>query len=248
MPADPRSPLVITGMHRSGTSLVARFLHHTGVHLGDDLLGPIKSNRYGHYEDVDILAFHKQILLREFGHTMWVPAAPQTNEDDRAMAGKLIAVRAGKKERWGWKEPRTSLFLDFWDALLPNAGYLFLARHPASVLDSLARRTRSRWYHAPRHNRFLRNWLLYTRLCYDFYVKNERRCLLVTLEGILSTPEAFVDALARKLAISADANRFRDTYDEKALTREPSRTWLCWPVLYLKCLSFFRQVRETADV
>lgn len=247
MQVDPQAPLLITGMHRSGTSLVARFLHHAGIDLGRDLLGPANSNRYGHYEDVEILEFHKQILLREFGHNMWVPAAPLTNEDDRATAKRLITER-GEKERWGWKEPRTTLFLDFWDALLPNARYLFLARHPASVMDSLARRTNSRWYHVPRHNRFLQNWLLYTTLCYDFYVKNQGRCLLVTLEAILSAPEVFVDALAEKLDISTEANRFRDTYDEAALTREPSRTWLCWPHLYLRCLSFFRRVQEAADV
>jgi len=227
--------------------LVARFIHHAGIDLGSNLLGPMNSNRYGHYEDVEILAFHKRILQREFGHTMWVPAAPQTNEGDRATAIRLITERE-KKERWGWKEPRTALFLDFWDALLPEARYLFLTRHPASVLDSLARRTRSRWYHVPRHNRFLQNWLLYTALCYDFYVKNEGGCLLATLEAILSAPEKFTHALASKLALSTDVNLFRDMYDERALNKEPSGTWLCWPHLYLKCVSLFRRIQEAADV
>jgi hypothetical protein len=84
------TPIIITGMHRSGTSLVARFVHHSGVDLGDRFVGAKPSNPYGHYEDVEILEFQRSILLREFGHSMWVPGPPPINAEDRGKAKDLV--------------------------------------------------------------------------------------------------------------------------------------------------------------
>ena len=41
---------------------------------------------------------------------------------------------------WGWKDPRTCLFLDFWREHLPEARFLFVYRPPLEVLMSLVRR------------------------------------------------------------------------------------------------------------
>lgn len=44
------APVCVTGMHRSGTSLVARLLHECGFHLGreDELLAPNPANVEGY--------------------------------------------------------------------------------------------------------------------------------------------------------------------------------------------------------
>jgi hypothetical protein len=49
-------------MHRSGTSLISQWLSHCGLHLGERLLGPGIGNAEGHFEDLDFLEFHEQIL------------------------------------------------------------------------------------------------------------------------------------------------------------------------------------------
>ena len=54
--------LVITGMHRSGTSLIAAILREAGVHLGDQLIGADTGNIRGHFEDVDFVQFHQTVL------------------------------------------------------------------------------------------------------------------------------------------------------------------------------------------
>ncbi|MDP4350266.1 hypothetical protein QSG17_25820, partial [Escherichia coli] len=58
----------------------------------------------------------------------------------RREAAALIAVRAGRGSGWGWKDPRTTLFLDFWSEFLPDARYLLVFRRPWEVVDSLFRR------------------------------------------------------------------------------------------------------------
>lgn len=56
--ASPPAPvLVITGMHRSGTSFAASLLHDAGLYLGGRMLAPHASNPLGHFEDLEFYEF-----------------------------------------------------------------------------------------------------------------------------------------------------------------------------------------------
>ena len=59
---------VVLGMHRSGTSAVARALKAVGVSLGDTLIPPsIGVNDRGFWEDAEINALNIE-LLEALGH------------------------------------------------------------------------------------------------------------------------------------------------------------------------------------
>lgn len=239
---DSSSPLIITGMHRSGTSLLAGFFHRSGIHLGDVLLGASPTNPSGHFEDVEILEFHRAILQREFGHTMWAPKPPQLTSADRSEAEALVAQRMSKAGAWGWKEPRTCLFLDLWDELLPAANYLFVIRHPRLVLDSLGRRNNTRFYHFWVHNRFVRAWIVYNAECLRFYQEHPGRCVLVQLEELLQSPRAAIAHWSRWLGVSLDVEVFQSLYDPAVLADRPAQIRLASPVLYRASLSLYRQM------
>ena len=57
-----RTAIIITGMHRSGTSLTASLLQSAGVKIGDRLMGKGTGNSQGHFEDLDFVEFHQQVL------------------------------------------------------------------------------------------------------------------------------------------------------------------------------------------
>jgi hypothetical protein len=210
------------------------------------MLGSQASNPFGHYEDTEILNFHKQILVRQFGHTMWVPSAATTSEYDKVIARKLLEHRE-RNAQWGWKEPRTSLFLDFWSQLLPRANYLFVVRHPALVLDSLARRTKSDWYQIWKHNRFLRGWLVYNQACFDFYKQHKNQSILVVLEKVLTAPERFAALLSSRLKMTFSADVFRKQYVESAVKRKPTNRWLSSPALRRHTIEQFHELMLNAD-
>ena len=241
------TPLIIAGMHRSGTSLLARFIHHSGVDLGDRFVGARPSNPFGHYEDVEILDFQQAILLREFGPSMWVPRLPPLTTADRSAAEDLLMARK-EKSHWGWKEPRTSLFLDLWSELLPDAFYLFIVRHPLLVLDSLSRRNHTRFYHFNKHNTFLEAWLLYNRACFRFYLNHRPRCILITLEGLLEQMEQFAILLSERLSLNFDVEGMRMLYDPTILARDKRKRVLVSPVLRAECFSVYKQLSEAADL
>ena len=56
------------------------------------------------------------------------------------MQKDFIVQRQKKKSPWGWKEPRTCLFLNLWNKVIPRAYYLILFRDYQEVVASLLRR------------------------------------------------------------------------------------------------------------
>ena len=71
----PPLRLIVTGMHRSGTSFVASLLAAWNVRIGDRLLPADRGNPCGYFEDVDFLELNRRILVActppEDGHRDW---------------------------------------------------------------------------------------------------------------------------------------------------------------------------------
>ena len=136
----------ITGMHRSGTSMVARLLNLCGLYLGKnaDLIPPNPTNPAGHWENRHLVALNDE-LLGGMGATWNSPPRVQSRRRKRASKGmkkeaaKLLeGLRRGGI--WGWKDPRNCLTLDFWAQMVPGLKVVICLRNPLEVAESLARR------------------------------------------------------------------------------------------------------------
>ncbi len=141
------STLTVAGMHRSGTSLTAQWLARCGVHVGDAcaLSAAAIGNPRGQFEDEDFVRLHESIL-RDNGLDSsmvrgLIPLHVSRARED--VARELIRVREGHG-LWGWKDPRTALFLSLWKRLLPDLRVLAVYRPPDAVVDSLLRRRQAR--------------------------------------------------------------------------------------------------------
>jgi len=142
-----RGPVCIGGMHRSGTSMVAKLLHGCGLYLGleQDLMPPASYNPGGFWENLKFVEINETIL-NEFGGA-WdcPPPMPDGWElqeevlDQGARAEALLQEFTGH-EPWGWKDPRNSLTLPFWMALVPDIKSVVCVRNPLEVALSLHRR------------------------------------------------------------------------------------------------------------
>lgn len=134
--------LIILGMHRSGTSLITQWLHKCGLHVGDRLMGSSESNKDGHFEDLDYVRLHEEILKNyKFPGAGFV--TEQLNLKDRYYIEKLrsnVEFKRRLHNQWGWKDPRTCLFLDYYPELLPEAKYLVILRDYNEVVTSLIKR------------------------------------------------------------------------------------------------------------
>ncbi len=147
-PSLPGKPLLVLGMHRSGTSFLASALQSMGVHIGDDLLPGNEGNPRGHFEATSVLDFHLRALVSRAEDRTRFPDGGIYRErpldftptDDELKQAQNIVGELARPGFWGWKEPRTCLFLPFWFDLLPLARGVVVYRHPLEVFVSLVRR------------------------------------------------------------------------------------------------------------
>jgi lipopolysaccharide biosynthesis protein len=139
-------PVAIAGMHRSGTSMIARLLNLCGLYLGesDDLLPATDNNRAGFWERAKLVDINNQILNRLSGGWDMVPSIePGWTSQNIFNNLKIAALQEiqtlSQHQPWGWKDPRTSLVLEFWIELIPDLKFVICIRNPCEVYHSLAK-------------------------------------------------------------------------------------------------------------
>ena len=143
--------VAVLGMHRSGTSLVARAVGALGVPLGDNLWGPREEdNPTGFWEDRDVVELDKELLERAGvdWNSLVVPEARSWTgasfQDLKERALAVVRERLSHHGAWAFKDPRAARVLPFWVEVLRAAGadasYVLTVRHPVNVAASLGRR------------------------------------------------------------------------------------------------------------
>ena len=218
MPSDtptahrPRSPvLVITGMHRSGTSVTAQTLQAAGLFIGERLMPAHWSNPDGHFEDLD---FHElsRAIIADNGYPcsgLLSDVRISVSISRRAEAQALVARRRALGVPWGWKDPRSVLLLDLWADLLPEAHFLFTFRAPWDVTDSLFRRGDPACQDDPMLG--LRTWLHYCRAIRDFVRAEPSRSVVFEVSQLSSAPDRCIGEVSSRTGIRLDGSvdRFR---------------------------------------
>jgi hypothetical protein len=165
-----RPPIILIGMHRSGTSLLSRLLAMVGIHLGRDLDDNDESR---HVRGINKHTFRAagqaewntpELVIKAMHDPTFV-AAQAIHYRAHLFAGVggflywgagrwLTLRRGGMLPSWGWKDPRTSLTLPAWLRLFPQAYVVHIIRNGIDVAISLHRRQMAkskRWRVHPDH-------------------------------------------------------------------------------------------------
>jgi len=144
--------ICILGMHRSGTSSVARAINLLGAYLGKDVkvCGRGPDNPEGFWEHSDICALQGRVLAGL--NRTWDTAVPLPYQWHRSAAArsfsdelkKLVASDFAGRPLWAWKDPRTCLLMPLWRDVLEELETrllcVFVVRNPIDVTHSLNKR------------------------------------------------------------------------------------------------------------
>ncbi len=191
--------LVILGMHRSGTSMLARLLEQVGFAVGskEELLAAQADNPLGFWERRDVVALNNDILSRQ--GTAWY--GPRVTEDAGIGFQKQIEeLVAGFERPWLLKDPRMVLTWPEWERTMDDAAVIFLHRHPLAVGRSLQRR-----------NGFPLSYGVSLWEYYNRYVLSRlagRQYLCLGYEQLLADPSTVLAGLKQQLQL---ANAWPDT-------------------------------------
>lgn len=149
-------PVIIIGMHRSGTSMISRMIEALGLFQGKE---KDPNNEAFFFQHIN------EWLLRQSGGA-WDYPGPLglllENARVRADAVELIRKRLASRQAisffgrrsfidfttpaqvhgpWGWKDPRNTFTLPLWMDIFPNARVIHVLRHGVDVAASLRARS-----------------------------------------------------------------------------------------------------------
>lgn len=137
----PIKTIVVLGMGRSATSLVAKALSHE-IFMGDKLLPPAPDNPHGFFENTRFVELNDAILAAAGGS--WSDPPPEKDilgQSHRFNDRIRELIREEQREPlWGWKDPRTALTIRLYVPHLTNPHFVCCFRDPHDVALSLRRR------------------------------------------------------------------------------------------------------------
>jgi glycosyltransferase involved in cell wall biosynthesis len=141
--------LLVLGMHRSGTSSLARLLNLAGAYFGPEGIAtdPNSENPKGFWERRDVRAVCDG-LLHGGGYDWWkiagfsVDNIPQEVRDLRLDEFRNIVYQLDAHRPWVMKEPRLCLLLPILRPALEAPVYVHVVREPLEIAESLATRNR----------------------------------------------------------------------------------------------------------
>lgn len=218
----PPPCVIVLGMHRSGTSLLAGSLEAAGLYLGDvNHAAPF--NRKGNKENEPIRGFHNELLAKNGASWDRPPRRQiQWKQPDEERARSLVEPYFRAALPWGFKDPRTIWLVEGWLRLLPAARIVGVFRHPSLVVRSLAARTGDL---ATGTGEALKLWCAYNSELLRLHRKY--RFPLVHFASDATLQEDFIAPLtsfARSVGLSGPLDRFFDSALVHQTERGPAGT------------------------
>jgi hypothetical protein len=238
--------------------------------MGEEMLPADANNRLGYFEDLDFVELNRRMLaavvpVGQRGHSDWgwTEEMPPSGVDTRLLEGfvdaadELVAYRrsqamggAGGRERearcWGWKDPRTTVLLDFWNARIPDARYLFIYRAPWDVADSMQRIGAAEFL---RHPEFAYEiWRHYNHALLAFAQAHPDRTLVVSAAGVMRDPHALLELVESRLHVRLDHDRCEEVAHPSLMIAADSRSAGLGAAADPACTELFLQLEDVADL
>ena len=182
------SVVVVLGMHKSGTTLIADTLHRSGIPMiGAELdVGYDDGNKM---ERDETRALNMELLGDNGRQSMRViqPLASENVTSAQRDQARAVIDTVGL-DVWGFKDPRTLLTFGFWQDVLEDPILVGIFRNPVEVFGHYLRRAGRRWI--SRDPTFLpdalRAWCVYNNHLLDLKHRHPQMLLLEYAEFMTS--------------------------------------------------------------
>jgi GT2 family glycosyltransferase len=175
--------------------MVTRLLHRCGLELGpeSDLMPPQADNPEGFWEHLRFVALNDE-LLAALGGAWDLPPKPDESFtgpplNPLRLKARLLIEGFAPANVWGWKDPRNSLTLPFWQDLLPGLRTLIVVRNPLEVAHSMRERNGTSYSFA------LRLWEIYNQRLLQ--TASEKHRLVTDYDSFFTDPESELRRILR---------------------------------------------------
>lgn len=216
-------------MHRSGTSLVSSWLEECGLKIYDDnkFMEEAPSNPKGHFEDRDFVDLQSEAILSSFplsrGWKVFESKSLTFTPEEKKKAKEIMEKRNEKYDSWGWKDPRTVLFLKEWKELIPELKVVILWRPLKESISSLVRRSLSvNRKSISKIGLFsaAKVWKSYNELACEYKEEYESDTLLLPFSGVINNDREVIDLIVGILGVNLSYKPINYVYDKRLLNRK----------------------------
>jgi hypothetical protein len=156
---------VVLGMARSGTTVLAETLHHSGIDMGEEIDPSVPYDAKNDYERLATKAISQEILLGDRWRSSLNMPRPDRLVITPDQALRMSAIVEGLSSRgvdWGFKYPRTVFLYPEWAEVLGPHRVIAIYR---DWREMWPRYRKKRVRHHPanllRAGRFVRRWVEY---------------------------------------------------------------------------------------
>ncbi len=227
--------IVVLGMHRSGTSLVAGVLHHLGVNMGKEMLGGDRFNPFGHFENKKIIKLNEEILKEAGGSWYAPPSSEKILKVREKFKNKIKEIIESEKSKlWGFKDPRTSLTIELFLPFLENPYFIVCYRNKREIIKSLIRRDKMNFEYASRLID-----LYYERITKFFEAHRDLRRINVKYEEMMRKPRVVLEKIICFLDIQVTEDAVK-----KALSFVHSRFEVKIAKILCRIKGFFERITK----
>jgi len=225
----PERPIIVIGMHRSGTSLLAKLLEDLGVAMG----------KWRGKNTSEAMFFrHRNELLLSLAHASWDnPEAFSHALDNPHWRRALARVAAcdlgttrtlnflppkaldrftsAPNQFWGFKDPRTTITLPIWRDIFPDAKIINIVRDGKAVASSLQQRSKKHLQDGVLLSLVsldqamgLSLWAEYVLTAHKHCASLPQGCYLeIRYENLLQAPEAVLLGIAEFIGMNVDSEQ-----------------------------------------
>lgn len=186
---------IVLGMHKSGTTLVSRLLHSSGIEMVD-----VEDDRTydqgNQFERKSTSQFNKDLLNCEGKHSIEVPlklnlaAVPS---ELRSAVEYHVGALCGAEKDWGFKDPRSCLTYDFWREVIPSHRLVVIFRDVSEVHGRYSKKSRLGLL---RGVRTLKAWYVYNEACLNAYATADPKHRIILDYGDLMHGETALKRLS----------------------------------------------------
>ena len=195
--------ILVSGMHRSGTSALSGILHHLGNSIGKHILPPAPDNPKGFFENKAVVNFNTSILHKldlTWDSIFSMPPnwrnllnLEKLTEDFK----NLITEEFGNDQNIIIKDPRINILLPIYkEYFFPeNLKIIYIVRKPINVIQSLINRN------SFKANKCALMWLVHNNNIID-NINNYENCI-IDYDQMTVNPISEINNILNKLSINS---------------------------------------------
>ena len=196
-------------MHRSGTSIITKFLECFDINIGSDFFLPRIDNKQGFFEDISFYRINRKILEKNEleWNTIIDPTKLKLNLSElnqRDVYHCNIIKNINNNLSFAFKDPRIQLTLSYWKKFLNNKTkieYIYCFRHPRKIFNSIKKRDKMNAKDI--NNLILQNWYLMTKNITDL-----KKTIFIDYDKLIIMDKGQLEYLSKKFNTKINKKKF----------------------------------------